>query len=337
MARATSLETSPATGIFVENKPPALEDLLALTESLIDEMASSDQVTVAEYASRYDSFGNLVVFATPDSGGTFQSIKARVNTYADGTTTSYTDADGDGFPEGADCDDNNSSALLPSEEVCDGIDNDCDGQVDEDGGDTYFADVDGDGYGNESSSTTACSQPTGFVTNDDDCNDADPAQFNSTTRYYPDADGDGHGAEHSDHVDGCVAPAGYAEGDDDCDDNDPSVYEGAEEIIDGKNNDCDHMVDETTYYHDYDNDGYGDDKHSVESETEVSYGSYVTQAGDCDDDNGAMNPGMRDCADPSKPIQGQAGVDDNCDGIVDDDVGCAHPDLLEAQPDGSKI
>jgi hypothetical protein len=63
------------------------------------------------------------------------------------------------------------SAQTPSQEKCDGADNDCDGSVDEGLVGTYYRDADGDGYGNPSQSTTACSQPSGYVTNNQDCND----------------------------------------------------------------------------------------------------------------------------------------------------------------------
>ncbi len=60
----------------------------------------------------------------------------------------------------------------PSAEVCDGRDNDCDGQTDEGVvGNTYYRDFDGDGYGNAAQSTQACSAPAGYVANSTDCND----------------------------------------------------------------------------------------------------------------------------------------------------------------------
>ncbi|MBI5195312.1 MAG: putative metal-binding motif-containing protein, partial [Nitrospirae bacterium] len=64
----------------------------------------------------------------------------------------------------------------PSAEVCDNIDNDCDGQTDEGVLITWYADGDSDGYGYlNSSSTQACNAPAGYVANNTDCDDSNPA------------------------------------------------------------------------------------------------------------------------------------------------------------------
>jgi hypothetical protein len=67
-----------------------------------------------------------------------------------------------------------------TEEICDGLDNDCDGEVDEDVKNTYFLDSDEDGFGNPDSSLQACSPPAGYVADNTDCADGNAA-------IYPDA------------------------------------------------------------------------------------------------------------------------------------------------------
>lgn len=105
--------------------------------------------------------------------------------------TWYQDLDGDGFgnpavtqlsctaPPGysadnSDCDDNNVAANPNAIEVCDGVDNDCDGFVDEENAPTWYQDGDGDGWGG-SNAVVACSAPAGYVENGGDCDDANAA------------------------------------------------------------------------------------------------------------------------------------------------------------------
>ncbi|MEW5804759.1 MAG: MopE-related protein [bacterium] len=67
----------------------------------------------------------------------------------------------------------NCTAPKPQREVCDGEDNDCDGQVDEGLIRTYYRDADGDGYGDPAAGIEACSALSGYVANNTDCNDTD--------------------------------------------------------------------------------------------------------------------------------------------------------------------
>ncbi|MEN0068434.1 MAG: putative metal-binding motif-containing protein [Myxococcota bacterium] len=104
----------------------------------------------------------------------------------------FWDADGDGFGDpdtfeaicvfqpgfvtnGDDCDDTRPDVNPDARETCDFVDNDCDGDVDELlVPERWFLDNDNDGFGNPNlaQTTVTCEPPTGFVRNDEDCDDA---------------------------------------------------------------------------------------------------------------------------------------------------------------------
>ncbi|MFT4622257.1 MAG: MYXO-CTERM domain-containing protein [Myxococcota bacterium] len=75
--------------------------------------------------------------------------------------------------DGTDCDDTNASVRPGAEEVCDGVDQDCNGSVDDGLLETWFADSDADGFGDSALTQDACRAPVGFVADDSDCDDAD--------------------------------------------------------------------------------------------------------------------------------------------------------------------
>ena len=99
----------------------------------------------------------------------------------------YRDSDGDGYgsntlvacggvTNNTDCDDTKAAVHPGAAEICgNGIDDNCNGQVDENCTvtTTYYLDNDKDGYGNPNVSTTATSPPPGYVINNTDCNDND--------------------------------------------------------------------------------------------------------------------------------------------------------------------
>ena len=87
------------------------------------------------------------------------------------------DADRDGFAEADDCDDRDPTVNPDAVEKCDGIDNDCNGAVDEGVGDPWYPDGDADGFGRDGDPQYACTAPAGHVPNDQDCADEDPGIF----------------------------------------------------------------------------------------------------------------------------------------------------------------
>ncbi len=124
---------------------------------------------------------------------------------------------------------------------------------------TYYADVDGDGYGNEFAPLLAATQPAGYVTNsldcndntaaispdatevcngqDDNCDDATDEGF-ATNSYYSDLDGDGYGSGAATVA--CQSPgAGYVTNALDCDDENDFVNPEGEEVCgNGIDDDC---------------------------------------------------------------------------------------------------
>ncbi|MEC7983609.1 MAG: MopE-related protein, partial [Myxococcota bacterium] len=163
------------------------------------------------------------------------------------------DVDGDGFtPSDGDCDDADAAIFPSAEEVCDGIDNDCDEEIDEEAGTLYYPDSDEDGYGPEELAEYHCEEPEGLVLQGGDCDDEDAAINPGATEvcdgvdndcnevidddtaedaslWFEDADEDGYG--NPDVVlSACDAPAGYVEDGFDCDDDNPDLNPGALDI-----------------------------------------------------------------------------------------------------------
>lgn len=190
------------------------------------------------------------------------------------------DADGDGYFSDEDCDDADATNHPGATEVCDGMDNNCDGLVDEDVLIRYYLDNDGDGFGDSGDTIEACQAPEGFVPNGNDCNDDDVTTYPSAAErcdeidndcdgeidedvqleWYLDEDGDGVGSDYM--IEACNPPADYVDITGDCNDEEPETYPDNEEICDEIDNDCDGDIDEDlTFwaYVDADEDGYGDD------------------------------------------------------------------------------
>ena len=241
-----------------------------------------------------------------------------------------TDADGDGYTADEDCDDANPLANPGAAEVCDGTDNNCDGTVDEGATTTFYADSDGDGFGDAAVPTEACEQPGGYVPNGNDCDDTSAASFPGGIEvcdgldndcdgdvddgvgqpWYADADGDGHGDPLAIRT-ACTQPEGYLDSADDCDDTSAESFPGGTERCDEKDNDCDGTTDEdvtTTYYRDTDGDRYGLADTTTEA-CDLPTG-YAAAPGDCDDTSADISPAAAEVCNT---------LDDDCDGTIDED------------------
>ncbi len=245
------------------------------------------------------------------------------------------DGDGDGDPatatevcdltvgfvaNGDDCDDTNAGISFDAAEECDGIDQDCDTLID-DGliERTYFADTDGDGFGDPNTLVKACMLPANASEDNTDCDDthadaypaapeicdgydnncngtfddADPTlDPTTTTIYYPDRDQDGYGDDaFGEPQCSNPNPAQFTETPGDCDDANDAVLPGGMEVCDTADNDCDTLIDQddpdldpaelSTFYQDLDLDGVGNDLVLVDA-CFVGNG-YAEVGGDCND------------------------------------------------------
>jgi hypothetical protein len=248
----------------------------------------------------------------------------------DGGAVEGDDSDGDGYDADEDCDDSDATISPGAAELCNGLDDDCDGEVDEDSASdatTWYADTDGDGYGDADSATVSCEQPVDTVANADDCDDSDE-DLNPDTVWYIDYDGDGHG-DDAFILAQCSQPSGYVDTLSDCDDTDPAIHPDAIEVCNGLDDDCDGDIDDddadldtttvTTWYEDVDGDGFGD----ADSATDAcDAAGHVDNADDCDDTDADVNPDAdEDWFDT---------VDSDCDGAED-------PDACEDAPAESTV
>ena len=104
------------------------------------------------------------------------------------------DNDGDGFYATDDCNDSDATINPSAEERCDGIDNNCNGDLDEGVQEGFYVDADGDGFGSADITIQACSPPSGFTDNDADCNDFDPNSYPGNTEVCDGNDNDCDGS-----------------------------------------------------------------------------------------------------------------------------------------------
>ena len=169
----------------------------------------------------------------------------------------------------------------------------------------FHLDADGDGVGGDES-LSACTAPTGYVSETGDCDDDDPEVHPSASElcngidddcdtvvddepidlgtWYVDGDGDGWGGEA---VEACEQPSGTVEVSGDCDDTEAAVAPGTDETCNDVDDDCDGTVDEDPtdpidWWPDEDGDGYGAGD-AVQACDAPS--GYSGNDQDCDDDD----------------------------------------------------
>ncbi len=280
---------------------------LALTYSAMAPLGASynaaNPIKIGHYNGSIWDETAATLSGTTATGSGFTSFSPFVvgNSQA---STWYQDFDGDGFgnplvtsvnlyvPTGyvadnTDCDDNNALIHAPV---------------------TYYADTDGDTYGDPNNSAPFCqlTAPSGYVTNTLDCDDSNAAL---PTNYYPDVDGDTYGQTGGTPVFACAVPSGYVGSNTDCNDSNAAIHPGATELPDDAvDQNCDTQE---LCYQDTDDDGYRPDASSTVNSTDLdctdaSEGQTADPTTDCNDNDATIHPGA---------TEGVAdGVDQNCDG-----------------------
>ncbi len=230
-----------------------------------------------------------------------------------------------------DCDDTSVAAHRAQVEICDALDNDCDGRVDEQArAVTWYLDADGDGFGSAASGTmVSCTPLAGYSLLPTDCDDGNPSISPAAPERCNGLDDDCNGL-----LDGSMAPGDFEDDDgdghldaacggDDCDDLDWNAYAGAPEICDFRDSDCDGLsdlgrtrpagaeadtTDEVDWLLDVDQDGWGAGTaiHSCEPQP-----GRTTRMGDCADEDLSRHPQALDVCN---------GRDDDCDAETDEDA-----------------
>jgi len=269
----------------------------------------------------------------------------------------------DGFVvSGGDCDDTNPSVSPDQSELCNEIDDDCNGLVDEGENATappnailFYADSDGDGFGDVNNTSLTCDAPSGFVSNFDDCNDTNASVYPNATEYcngldddcdgsldeedavdksewFEDSDGDGFGNGGVIQF-ACNQPNGYVSVSGDCNDGDGAVSPNSTEVCNSIDDNCDGLMDDadanldlntaTEFFSDDDVDGQGDPNSSIFRCTIIP--GFVSNDTDCDDGNSAIYLGAPEFCN---------GLDDDCNGVDDDNAEDALDYFEDSDGDG---
>jgi hypothetical protein len=279
---------------------------------------------------------------------------------AEGCITFYLDNDGDSFgqeavskclcgPKGnfsttkaGDCNDGEPKANPASMEVCDFVDNDCDGQVDQVGAGgclSYYKDSDNDGFGLSGTQQCQCGPTAERPTKKGgDCDDVNPNAYPGGTEYCGNGDENCDGLIDEVGAKGCVTYFYDVDGDGwgneeqsqcrckpgnlytslkpgDCDDGNKLTNPTAVEICDSQDNNCNKLIDEgeptgcTKWYIDVDGDGWAPKGGASSCKCAPEKPFTAQSVGDCNDNNAKINPSENEVCD---------GKDNNCNSQVDE-------------------